>query len=140
GDAALDEEAADLIDHARPLADEARAHAMQSQQVQLLWRLDRHKVHGGSLHGLRDRLGIAIVVLVPLEERLYVLRRDQTHIVADRCQLATDVMSARACLHADQATRNVGETAFKLTAGHLLLQNDCTPVVETDEAEGILAS
>ena len=30
-DAALDQEAADLIGHPRPLADEARAHAMQSQ-------------------------------------------------------------------------------------------------------------
>src|SRR5437867_3507259 len=70
------------------------AHAMQSQQIQLLRRLDRHKVHGGSLHGFRDRLGIAVIVLVPLEERLYVLRRDQTHIVAHRCQLATNVMSA----------------------------------------------
>ena len=67
---------------------------MQSQQIHLFRRLDRYEVHGGPLHGLRDRFGIAIVVLVPLEERLYVLRRDQTHIVADRCQLATNVMSA----------------------------------------------
>ena len=35
-DAALDQEAADLIDRARPLAHEARAHTMQGQQVHLL--------------------------------------------------------------------------------------------------------
>src|SRR6266478_1244729 len=75
-DAAFDEEAADLVDHTRTLADEARAHAMQSQKIHLLWRLDRHKMHGWPLHGFRNRLRIAVVVLVTLEERLHVLRRD----------------------------------------------------------------
>ena len=42
-------------------------------------------------------------------------RRDQTHIVADRCKLPADVMGARTGLHADQAARNIGETAFELT-------------------------
>jgi hypothetical protein len=69
----------------RALPHEARAHAMQSQQVHLLRRLDRHKVHGRSLHGFRDRLGIAIVVLVTLEERFHVLGRDQTYVVTKRC-------------------------------------------------------
>ena len=89
---------------------------MQSQQIHLFRRLDRHEVHGGPLHCLRDRLGIAVVVLVPFEERLHVLGRDQTHIVADLSQLPTDVMGARAGLHADQATWNIGDTAFELTA------------------------
>src|ERR1700720_4332151 len=71
---------------------------MQSQQIHLFRRLDRHEVHGGPLHCLRDRLGIAVVVLVPFEERLHVLGRDQTHIVADFSQLPTDVMGARAGL------------------------------------------
>ena len=74
-----------------------------------------------------------------LEERLHVLRRDQTHIVADRCKLPTDVMGARAGLHADQAARNVGETAFELTTGYFLLQDDYTPLVEANEVERVLA-
>src|SRR5262245_45442104 len=57
---------------------------MQSQQVHLLRRLDRHEVHGRPLHGFCNRLGIAVVVLVPLEEWLHVLRRDQTNIVSKR--------------------------------------------------------
>jgi len=44
-------------------------------------------------------------------------RRDRTHIVADRCKLPADVMGARTGLHADQAARNIGETAFELTTG-----------------------
>src|SRR6266545_2817267 len=138
-DAALDEEAADLIDHTRTLADKARAHAMQSQQIHLLWRLDRHEVHGRPLHRFRNRLGIAVVVLVTLEERLHVLRRDQTRVVAERCKLPADVMRARAGLHADQAARNIGETAFELTTRYLLLQDDYTPLIEANEVEGVLA-
>ena len=45
-DATLDQETADLIDYAGPLAHKARADAMESEQVHLLRRLDRHKVHG----------------------------------------------------------------------------------------------
>jgi hypothetical protein len=92
-DAALDQEAADLIDHSRPLANETRAHPMQGQQVHLLRRLDRHEVHGWPLHGFGNRLGIAVVVLVPLEERLHVLRWDQTNIMSKRCELPADIMS-----------------------------------------------
>jgi hypothetical protein len=54
----------------RALADEARAHAVQRQQITLLWGLSGNKVHGRSLHGLRDRLDIAIVVSCVLEECL----------------------------------------------------------------------
>ena len=81
-DAAFDQEAADLIDHPRPLADKTRGHTMQGQQIHLLWRFDRDKVHGWPLNSFRDRFGIAVIVLVTLKERLHVLRRDQTHLVA----------------------------------------------------------
>src|SRR5215472_7730347 len=56
---------------------------MQCQQVQLLRRLDRHEAHGRPLHGFRYRLGVAVVVLVPLEEWFDVLRRDQPDVMAD---------------------------------------------------------
>jgi hypothetical protein len=40
-------------------------HAMQSQQIHLLGRLDRHKMHGWPLHRFRNRLRIAVVVHDP---------------------------------------------------------------------------
>src|ERR1700730_13014218 len=113
--------------------------AMQGQQIHLLWRLDRNEVHGRPQHGFRIRLGIAVVVLVTLEERLHVLRRDQTHVVASSLQLAADMMGARTGLHADQAWRNIGETAFELATGYLLLQDDYTAPVKPDEVERVLA-
>src|SRR5262249_26028913 len=137
-DAALHQEAADLIDHPRPLADEARAHAMQSQQVHLLRRLDRHEVHGWPLHGFRNRLGITAVVLANFEERLHVWRRDETNIVSKRGKLASDVMRSGTCFHADQAARNVGQPALKLSARAFELPNDRPALIETDKMEAIL--
>ena len=75
---------------------------MQSQQIHLLRCFDRHELDGRSQHGFRNRFSIAVVVLVPLRNGLNVLRRDQTHVVAQSGQLAADVMGARAGLHADQ--------------------------------------
>jgi hypothetical protein len=57
-DATLDQETADLIDYAGPLAHKARADAMESEQVHLFRRLDRHKVHGRPLHRFRVSPGI----------------------------------------------------------------------------------
>ena len=50
---------------------------MEREKIALLGRLDRYEVHGQSLHRLGDRLGIAVVVFVPLEKGLDVLRGDQ---------------------------------------------------------------
>ena len=72
-----------MIDDRGTLADKARADAMQRQQIALLGRLDGNEVHSRSLHGLGDGLGIALVVLVPLQERLDVLGWDQSNVVAE---------------------------------------------------------
>src|SRR5262249_11912899 len=84
------------------------------QQIHLLRRLDRHELHGRSLHRFRDCLGVAVVVLVSLEERLHVLRRDQTHIVTKSCNLSCDKMRAGTGFHPDQAARDVAEPPSKL--------------------------
>jgi hypothetical protein len=55
------------------LPNNARAHAMQRQQIALLGRLDRNEFHGRSLHRLGDRLRIAVVVLVSLEPRVIMM-------------------------------------------------------------------
>jgi SRSO17 transposase len=62
--AALDKEAADLIDDRGTLPDKARADAVERQQIALLGRLDGNEVHGRSLHRLGDGFGIAIVIMV----------------------------------------------------------------------------
>src|SRR5262245_9196864 len=75
-----------------------------------------------------------------LEERLDVLRRDQTHIVTERRQLSCDKMRAGTCFHPDQAARDIAEPASKLMPGDLLLQNNRTARVEPDQMERVLAA
>ena len=65
---------------------------MQRQQITLLRGLDGNEVHRRPLHRLRDRLSIAIVVLVALEERLDVLRRDEANVMPECPDLPGDVM------------------------------------------------
>jgi hypothetical protein len=110
-DAALDEEATNLVDHGRALTNKARAHAMQRQQIALLRSLDGDEVHGRPLHGLRDRLGVAIVVLVALEERLDVLCWEEANVMPECPDLPGDVMRAAARFQADKATRHIGKPA-----------------------------
>src|SRR5262249_26114159 len=86
-----------------------------------------------------DCLGVAVVVFVSLEERLDVLRRDQTNIVTKGRQLSCDKMRAGTGLHPDQAARDIAEPASKLMTGDLLLQNNRTARVEPDQVERFLA-
>jgi hypothetical protein len=59
--------------------------------------------------------------------------------VMPRGKLAANVMSPRVGFHADQAARNVGQPALKLSARALQLQNDRPALIEADKMEAILA-
>src|SRR5262249_49476210 len=67
-----------------------------------------------------------------------ILRRHQTNIVSKRGKLASDVMRSGTCFHADQAARNVGQPALKLSARAFELPNDRPALIETDKMEAIL--
>ena len=87
---------------------------MQRLQIELLGGLGRHELHGRTLHRLSDRFRVAIIILFALAIRAHILRRHQPGIMAERPQLATEMMCADAGLHADQARRQVGEPGFHL--------------------------
>jgi hypothetical protein len=78
--------------------------------------LDGNELHRWPLHGLRDRLGIAIIVLVSLKECLDVLRRDQANVMSQGSDLPGDVVRAAAGFQADKATRHIGKPALQLAA------------------------
>jgi hypothetical protein len=115
-DTPLHEEAPDLVDHCGAPANKARAHAVERQQIALLRGLDGNEVHRRPLHRLRDRLSIAIVVLVALEERLHVLCWDEAHIMPECPDLAGNVMRAAAGFQADETARYIGKPALELAA------------------------
>jgi hypothetical protein len=62
-----------------------------------------HEAHGRALGGLADRLGICGIVLLPLDERLDVRRRDQPDRMPEHADLAGPIMGAAAGLHGDRA-------------------------------------
>ena len=80
----LQEKAADLIDHSRSLADEARSHPVQCLQVKLIVGLHWNAACRWSRHSFRDRVGILEVVLVASPERLGIGWRDLPYIMTKR--------------------------------------------------------
>src|SRR5215471_13146001 len=101
GNAALQQEGADLIDDAGALTDQTLPHAVERLQVELLGGLGRDELHRRALHRLGDRLSVAEVVLLSLRIRAHVLRRHKPSIVPKHLELATEMMRADASLHAD---------------------------------------
>jgi hypothetical protein len=69
GDAALQQEGADLIDDAGALTDQSLAYAMERLQVELLSGLGSDESHRGALNCFGDRLSITEVVLLPPRSR-----------------------------------------------------------------------
>jgi hypothetical protein len=68
-------------------------------------RLQRHEAHTRAAHGLTDRLGIDLVVLVALHVGLDELRGDQLHAEPPPLQLPSPVMRRPAGFHADLGIR-----------------------------------
>ena len=69
----------------------------------LVRALEGHKAHGRALGGLADRLGIRHVVLLSLDERLHVSRRDQLHRVAELGDLLAFLATLPPCTVAMEA-------------------------------------
>jgi hypothetical protein len=61
----------------------------------LLLGLDRNKAHARPLRRFTDGLGIGRVVLLPLDERLDIGRRDQAHLMAHLGDLTRPVVHPR---------------------------------------------
>src|SRR6516165_6663388 len=101
-DAPLQQEGADLIDDAGALAHQSLTHPMQGLQIELVGGLGGDELHRRTLHRLRDRFRIAVVILFAFGIRAHVFRRHQPSIVAKRLKLATEMMRADASLHANR--------------------------------------
>ena len=64
--AAIQQDAEDLVYQGCAFAHELVTHPVQSLHVELCLRLERDEPHGRTGSGLRDRLGVAVVVLLSL--------------------------------------------------------------------------
>jgi hypothetical protein len=82
--AMLQEKAADLIDHCRSLADQARSHPVQCLQIEFIVSLHWNAACRRPLRSFRDRVGVSEVVLVALPERFGIGWRYLLDVMAER--------------------------------------------------------
>ena len=93
---------------------------MQSLQVELIFRLDRHETHVLALHRLGNRFRIAVVVLVRLDERPHKLRRNQSHLVPLFAQRSPQKVRPHTGFHPHQAGRQIRRVGQQLLSRKLL--------------------
>jgi len=103
--AELGQMCADRVDDRGLLPDEEMPRAMENQAALLLGRFGRHEAHARPLYCLADGLGIGSVILLALDVRLHIGRRDEPHGMPESFQLARPMMRGSARLDADEAGR-----------------------------------
>src|SRR5262245_39051016 len=101
GDALLDEEGPDLVVRCRPSRHQSAAHPVAGLQIQLLLALLPHRAQFGPQSRFCNSLGVVVVVLLALHERLHIDRRDDARLVTKLAKGTADEMGAEARLHAD---------------------------------------
>src|SRR5439155_16387405 len=87
------------------LADEEMARPMEHQAALLLECLGLDEPHVCPGDRLADSLGVGSIVLLPLDVRLHVGRRHQTHRMPQRFELARPMMRRSTGFDADEARR-----------------------------------
>src|SRR3984893_786126 len=136
--ATFEQQSANLVDDCRATHHPTLANAMQGLHIQLVIRLDRHETHRRPCDSLSDRLGIDVVALVRFHVRLYILRRNQSHLVSLFPQCSAKKMRASAGFHANQPDGYVGSEAQQLCARELLAHHDLAVQVEPDQMKDCL--
>jgi hypothetical protein len=64
-----------------PAENETVPHAMKCLQVKLVFSLDRHETHSGSLDRFGNHLRVYVIVFLRLDKRPDELSRYQSHVV-----------------------------------------------------------
>src|SRR5262245_4556912 len=77
-----------------------------------------------------NRLGIAVVVLVPLEEWLHVWRRDQTNIVSKRGPAGGRCNELQSRLPCRSSNSECWQAGAQVERGSPSVQNDCPALIE----------
>ncbi len=76
--------------------------ALQSTEILALLR---HRLQVRSQRGLGNRFDVVVVILLPLDERSHVDRRDDPRFKSQTSQRSADKMRAETRLHPDHASR-----------------------------------
>jgi hypothetical protein len=133
--AALQEEATDLIDHGRPLSDQARSHAVQRLQVQLFVSLYWNTACRWPQHCFRNCVCVPEFVVV---KWLGIGRRYLSHIVTEREQLTGKHCASPDPLRSRSSKAMHSLAACQSAAGKLLTQDNRSLLIQADQVECVL--
>src|SRR5579871_6632292 len=112
---------------------------MEGLEVELVLRLLTDYAQIGPQYGLSDRLGIVVVVLLSLYERLHVDRRDDPRLVTQSPQRPADKVGAEARLHADDARRQPSECLNERHPLDLTTKSNLAVRAKANDVEDFLA-
>ena len=122
----------------RALLDQRAPRPMHRQQRRRAFALQRRVPHVRTLRRLADRLGVQRVVLLALDVRLHVRRRNQARVVALLLDLAAPPVRSRAGLHRHHAGSELGEIRQNLASPQRLRFNKPAFPVGAEHVERIL--
>ncbi len=134
----FEQQSTNLVDDCCATHHPALAHAMEGLQIQLVFGLDRHEAHRRPCNRLSDGLGIDVVALVRLHVRLYILRRNQSHLMSLFPQCSAKKMCTSAGFHANQSDAYVGGEAQQLATRKLLAHYGLANHVKPDQVKHCL--
>src|SRR5262249_19368835 len=104
----------------------------------LLFGLDRNKAHARPLVCFTDSLGIGGIVLLPLDERLDVGRRDQAHMMAQLSDLTRPVVRTGTGFHRHHAPGLRCQKTEKLHASNALAKQHMPGTIRSMHLEHVL--
>ena len=112
---------------------------MQGLRVELCLRLQRDEPHGRTRRSLRDRLSVAVVILLGFDVGPHIFRRHQPDGVTLSGERPAHVMGATARLHGDDASWKRCAKGHHRLAPHPASQDDPTGRILPDKAAAVLA-
>jgi len=112
---------------------------MEGLKIELILRLLTYDAQVRPQCGLCDRLGVVVVVLLSLHERLHIDRRDDPRLVTQLTQRPADKVSAEARLHANDARRQPSKGLNERQSLDLATKSDLAVVAKTNDVEDFLA-
>src|SRR6516165_4149992 len=112
---------------------------MEGLKIELVLCLLAHGAQIRSQRRLSNSLGVIVIVLLSLHERLHIDRRDDPRLVAQLTQGPADKVCAEACLHADDARRQSFEGLHERQSLDLATKSNFAVRAKTNDVEDFFA-
>src|SRR5580704_16567149 len=112
---------------------------MTGLQVELVLALLRDEAQVRPQRCLGNRLGVVVIILLPLHERFDVDRRDDPRLVAQCAEHSADEVRALASFHADDTRRQLLERLFETLSLDLPAERNLPINTQSDDVKNLLA-